>query len=818
MWLLECDGDLFDRKRIWLRPGSVHILGRTKPDSGASPSDNVHILTGRTISRQHLIISVDYVEQDEDPTLPTSVVSVRDNDTKFGTILDEEQLGKNNTRTLTSGEHTIRLGKDSTIFRVSWQPVVLTFASGTETRAQQPILRQVDIRTSLDFIKNHTTHVVSSKRNVPKVLQALVNAKPLVTQAFVDAVIRASTKVDDSDPNSPSTAPLENDFDSHWPNELDYLPPSGKEPKPRPAEMLKPLDQRAKVFAGYTFVFGDRNQYENLAEPISDGGGKTLCHEVTPGETKFEDFVRVVKEAAGEKGLGEFEDGSEGKGVVVVRIGTRRNFEEWTGHFLQQVDLLLGQRSILQNEFLDAILLNDASGLRVPLHEEIEVTSSQPQPLPSTAPSAVQASRLEADGNTTIGPPIPSTKTRKPPRTRYKSKFRGFEGFDDESVVQSSCYSPEAASRNQPSKSIDSEIILESQSQYPSQLRTQTQVDTLNARKRCSPPSEDEVENERDVIDGLLQGAATMKRRRLERGKISNNEDHIIKLTEENGNLGLPKLINPRKLPPEVNVLELAQKRREEEEEAARRDAETLRNAMEGMDIEQMKNLAQVVEMDIIPRSDFPAFGDQEGTGCWDERWNGRKNFKKFRRRGDTRTLPRRPILVELEEVGKKGFGIGDEYWLDNSRSGMKDKSFAVGSSREASESQRQDEMEADTSFRLSARVRGARRKQSSPQAEGVEVDELITPARDQTLEVRAKQNSGTQQSQASPTQTMRSETQRATLRAQNEQLEKAMTAKGKRVAREHAPMTPPPNKQRRILEPDESEDDLKFRFRRRRN
>jgi len=94
------------------------------------------------------------------------------------------------------------------------------------------------------------------------------------------------------------------------------------------------------------------------------------------------DFVGYVKGIAGEKGLGEFEDGSEGKGVVVVRFNPVKGAgTEWYSDFNRQVSLFLDHRLIEQNEFLDAILGNDASVLRRPL----ELEPSGVEAPPSTA-------------------------------------------------------------------------------------------------------------------------------------------------------------------------------------------------------------------------------------------------------------------------------------------------------------------------------------------------------------------------------------------------------------------------------------------------
>ena len=121
----------------------------------------------------------------------------------------------------------------------------------------------------------------------------------------------------------------------------------------------------------------------------------------------------------------------------------------------------------------------------------------------------------------------------------------------------------------------------------------------------------------------------------------------------------------PRK---EINIQEVVRERREAEEDAARRDEESLRENPDGMEVEKMRNLAVIEEMSIPDRCNRPQRNQGEG-GRWDDSWNGRKNFKKFRRKGDG-TLARRgqSVMVPLEEVKKKDYGIGEDYWLDSDK------------------------------------------------------------------------------------------------------------------------------------------------------
>lgn len=181
------------------------------------------------------------------------------------------------------------------------------------------------------------------------------------SERYIDALVKAT-----SSEEGPSV--LELDFDGSFPKELEYLPPKGDEPTSREGSSYAPDPARKGMFEGYTFVFYEQRQFKTLMAPITQGGGKALCHPVIPGETEVLDFVLYVKNVAGEKGVGSFDDGSEGKGVVVVRFNPAKGEGvDWFKNFNQEVSLQLDQRFIEQNEFLDAILGTNASVLRRPL-------------------------------------------------------------------------------------------------------------------------------------------------------------------------------------------------------------------------------------------------------------------------------------------------------------------------------------------------------------------------------------------------------------------------------------------------------------------
>lgn len=338
-------------------------------------------------------------------------------------------------------------GKADPVFRIKWLPIVLSFSFSSKDskggkdplQATQSRLEDLDIKSILPYVNGKTTHVVSSKRNTAKGLQALIDGKHIVDDSFIDALIFATTPGDLDEPES--LCLLEEDFDANWPDELDHLPAKSKEPNERPKEFFRPNPERISIFEGYTFIFFDQVQFDTLQAPVHGGRGEALYFPLELGKTSADELIRYVKNAAEEKGLGEFEDGSEGKGVVLVRFRGKRGFEEWATQLGDQLAVAVDQRMIEQSEFMDAILENSASKLRRPLPEEEQGMIHTVQPrhwclhkrlttvdATSTGPLAARNDEQEER----LAQPESGQTISKRGRTRGLIKAR-FKGFDDES-------------------------------------------------------------------------------------------------------------------------------------------------------------------------------------------------------------------------------------------------------------------------------------------------------------------------------------------------------------------------------------------------
>lgn len=572
-------------------------------------------------------------------------------------------------------------------------------------------LEQLDIKFLTDYNTRATTHVVSKKRNTAKGLQALINGKYIVSSTFTDSIVASAA------PQDGHESLLEQDFDAAWPNALDHLPPRGAEATQSPSSHYAPNPTRQNVFSGYTFIFYNKAQWENLLGPITNGQGKALHREVVPHETEVEDFVDYVKSAAGKRGLNSFDDESAGKGVVVVRyLPAKGDDIDWYADFITAVSVQLNHRTIEQKEFLEAILVNDASILRRPLPVDTqpdETEGPRATQLSTREPSAdVNMADVAASGrgisrepsqSESHNAPLQKSRVRRPATKRFK----GFDDDDDDGIPDikepvSSVPVPEAVPEEPQQAPAEEEeglfvsqgSLMASQEPEPPQRPT---------GKRSRPPVHDEDE----VMDDMAPTAAAAKRRRIARG-----EDPILRepSAEPMDEEVEPKPADkPKKIKKGIDILEVARKTREEAEAKARAEQEDLNNVPTDIDLAEIRKLAIVEEMPVRAPASARTREQDIADGRWDPRWNGRKNFKRFRPRGEVIGRPPKRVIVRLEEVKTKDFGIGDDYWLEDEEAQRESQAPLSHASR-GSESQARQNQAAPRETNSQLRRQAARR------------------------------------------------------------------------------------------------------------
>ncbi|KAF3342414.1 hypothetical protein VD0002_g7543 [Verticillium dahliae] len=788
MWLLEQE-NVFEGRQLWLRPGKLYLFGRTASEPGQLA------ISHKTISRKHMTIKIEPVANGRSQSISKrSTVTIEDLATKTGTTIDGEKY-KGEKHVVSNDAAEIKLGGCPDIFRLSWHPVVLSFGFTSREMREDParrlrdMLEQLDIKFTFDYNIQHTTHVVAKKRNTSKGLQALINGRYIVTDSFVDAIVAAALPPDGTEATDASA--LEQDFQAYWPNPLEHLPPRGGEPVERPPDAYAPDEARKEIFEGYTFIFYDRNQYDNLLAPITNGGGKALHTEVTPEKTTVDDFVLFVKTEAGEKGLGSFEDGSEGRGVVVVRFTPDKgDHTEWYASFFYETSLRLDHRPIEQNEFLEAILVKDASILRRPLQTET-VQDSPPRA------ARRQAATRGGDAMETDSAPAPNAPSQDvsessmpgPRRGRTRRQAtRRFAGFDDDSDDDDKGNVPQASTPNTRASgpAAEAEDEDEEEGLFVSQDRRDEAPATRSQRKRPAPDSA-------DLMDGLIPTAAAAKRRRLEAG-----EDPIRRPSPDEPEEPAQPKPAPKKVKREIDVLEEARKRREEMEARAKAERDDLAHLPSDIDLDAIRRLHIVEEMELRRPGGERTREQDIADGRWDPRWNGRRNFKRFQKRGAAQGRAVMKVIVQVSEVKTKDFGIGDDYWLEGD---TQQKKKSGGSQSQEAKS----EPSSRATGSLRARPTQIVLSDDSDEQEAIEE----TPAEAAPVtRIRGIRSTATESQSTGPTSSRSQATGR--------------TTQGKRPAAE-ASSEPPakrPRPVRQIVEvrdSDESDDELKFKFGRRR-
>ncbi|KAF9735288.1 hypothetical protein PMIN06_000630 [Paraphaeosphaeria minitans] len=687
MWFLEHE-ILFGGKRIWLRPGSQQFFGRTKnSDRDGSVGKNVFI-DNKNVSRKHMMVKVVAVPPaDGTKVHKKSQIEITDLSCRQGTVVDGNTTLKSSKQadgtivedkiTLTGTEHTIRLSNSYPPFTVKWQDVVFTYASkekkGTsqsQASTRKTELHALDIKTSSEFLYGKTTHVVSQKRNLPKVLQALVSGTPIVMTDYLDAILCAAANSTNLEGNYVPSQ-LEEDFDTWWPQEKEYIPPAGQEPVPRPDQMLAPDPTRSEVFSGLTFVFLNGTQHASLNEVVAGGGGKALLFDIRPGKTTVNEYVDYVKSVAGQKKRDRA--GNDGLPVVTIRLPTySEELEEWATIFVTGVDQSLKQRSILQNEFLDAIITKDTSSLRrPPTDTEISSSISEPtaaeqrnvQEATPLSPSRAQVRDHESNPLPAAEPVKPNPRKR-PARRAITSRFTNFDDYEPPAKAQKTEHTqlqgtpmddvqpnvPQSVPDYEPAT--QSQIPPASQTQRTTRSQPQHTLD-LSAQKDQMFPASAQFRKNREATQAPT--AAETVQPEPETQPARETTAHKV------ARLQARQLVRTQKMEKEILVKERASRKQMAEEEDRRRaEEEKTRADLEGVDISKLHIDIKIVDMKIRPREDRTLARTQLHGEVSNPEWVNRKNFKKFRRRGtdqEARAQSQKVIVTLKPAPPRKGFG-----------------------------------------------------------------------------------------------------------------------------------------------------------------
>lgn len=687
MWFLEHE-ILFGAKRVWLRPGSQQLFGRTKNGDGDGSAGKNVFIDNKNVSRKHMMITVvEAPPADGTKVHKRSQIEITDLSCRQGTVVDGDTTLKSSKQpdgtinedksTLTGTEHTIRLSHSYPPFTIKWQDVIFTYASKEKKGASQSQastrnaeLHMLDIKTSSEFLHGKTTHVVSQKRNLPKVLQALVSGTPVVTAEYLDAILSAAANSTDLEGNYVPSQ-LEEDFDTWWPQEKEYIPPAGQEPVPRPEQMLAPDHTRSEVFSGLTFVFLNEAQHTSLHQVVAGGGGKALLFDIRLGETTVDEYVDYVNSVAGQKKRGM--TSKNGLPVVTIRLPTySEELEEWTINFVTDVDRSLKQRSILQNEFLDAIITKDTSSLRRP-PTDTEIVSSVPvsslaehRNVPGTTPLSPSLAQVQdSESNPPLAAePVKTNPRKRPARRAITSRFTGFDEYVPPDKIQKTEHtqaqdmSMKDVQPTVPQPVPDYEPVTQSQifpaSQTQHTIRSQPRnILDSSAQKDQMFPGSAQFRKNREAT----QAPSAAEIVQLEPQTQPSRETTEQKVAR----LKAKQMERAKKIEKEISVKEKESRKRMADEEDRRRvEEEKARADLVGVDISKLHIDIKFGAMKIRSREDRNFAETQLQGEVSNPEWAGRKNFKKFRRRGtdqEARAQSQKVIVTLKPAPPRKGFG-----------------------------------------------------------------------------------------------------------------------------------------------------------------
>ena len=207
-------------------------------------------------------------------------------------------------------------------------------------------------------------------------------------------------------------------------------------------------------------------------------------------------------------------------------------------------------------------------------------------------------------------------------------------------------------------------------------------VPVASPRKRPVPPiTGPDVDADADELDvmGLLPGSKIVKRRKIaeeeeraRRGEAappkgpagSTTVQQAAKVEKVEKVEATKDAKGKGKGKKETSFEAQARQFREQDAAEAERARADEKARMDGIDIEGLRNLAIVEPMKVGPRAHRPirdAYGDE--SAHWKAEWNGRNNFKRFRRAGrgsSTRSVTGPRVFVDLVEAKGRDYGIGD--------------------------------------------------------------------------------------------------------------------------------------------------------------
>jgi hypothetical protein len=243
-----------------------------------------------------------------------------------------------------------------------------------------------------------------------------------------------------------------------------------------------------------------------------------------------------------------------------------------------------------------------------------------------------------------------------------KRRFAGFATDDeDDSVLEPSI--PSAQGQNPSLQEEDGLFVSQDQS-FPEESQA------VSRRTRS------------DLLDGMAEGSERYKRQKVAHGINSGPPSPE---PERPAPTAEPK----KKAKKSYDIMETAAQKKREEEARARAEEEDLARLPDDVDLAKIRSLNIVEEMPLRQTTTSSNTREQDvASGRWKPEWNGMQNFKKFRKRGAAAGRAPARVIVSLTQVKTKEFGLGDDYWLEDESTQPQQQASKAPSEQNSSHSQ----------------------------------------------------------------------------------------------------------------------------------
>lgn len=669
MWIIAipavAEHNLTAQER-WLKPGSTFSVGRNAQNS-------LSIETAKSVSKQHVEIKIgDVLESAASDVSARSELTIHDLNSKFKSYITIPETSTINVEIeevyqVTTQDVLLRLGKVQFDLKIIWRPFVLTLSNIKLSEVQREC-EILDLRNSKDYVPQ-TTHVVTSKLNTPKTLQALVERKWIVGLAYVHAMVEAADGLTRNMENLPD------------PSQAAYLPDDDFKQLFGHAAFL-PTPGREVCFTGLEFVFFDAKQYQSLKAPIIAGGGKAFEYnqnfDMQEIPKYLERFSRAVVVLPREKAqLSLLDELLPIPGAVSITQGDFINIIMSNGsHTVYRGAQTKTGASPVTPRTSTNLLDMQTSPVVIP---DIQTVQSQPQQQASQAPSRRIGSRpvrvlATFEDDLFGGGDVPVASQQASLLTRTQGRKTPFASqapvIDDEEDLFGTSLLPSHRNQAQAAQPIrlgtrESRDISPQQGQRKRPIDSDDIVAEFPDRTKRPKTS---VSSPVIYIEEDFEAAPTAAA--LSKRLLQKAPQKMVKRAAQDSEAVEPSL--RRKKQKQSGITEediqkalLANKQRAELQSQVEQieDDEVPAN-------EDLKNLGTVeyFAFELPDDSGTSRRSHQQKSARWDPKWDGRKNFKAFRRaeqRG-LRTQTRRPaIMIRLVEAKASDRALMDQSWLE---------------------------------------------------------------------------------------------------------------------------------------------------------